>query len=163
MSIRILATGGTIDKIHDPITESLIFTDRSHIADMVSVFNVPNLKFSLMMLKDSFDITNNDRESILSSVQKSTEDKIVITHGTSTMVETAKFLANHVIDKTIVLTGAMRPYSLFQSDSEFNLGCAITAVQTIGNGVYITMNGQVFDHDNVRKDTKTGTFEKTTA
>jgi len=160
MAIHILSTGGTIDKIHDPITEKLIFGDRSHVSDMVSNSNVPNLQFSSVMLKDSLDINNDDRQIMADFVAACDEERIIITHGTSTMVETAQFIAQHSSDKIIVLTGAMRPYSLFQGDSEFNLGCAIGAVQTLDSGVYIAMNGQIFNHDNVVKNTELGIFQK---
>lgn len=160
MSIRIFSTGGTIDKIHDPITESLIFTDRSHIADMLDVFQIPDVKFTSVMLKDSLNINDNDRQSMVDAIRKCDEKMIILTHGTSTMPETAQYLAPQINDKVIVITGAMRPYSLFQSDSEFNLGCAISAVRILDTGVYITMNGQIFSHADVSKNTKLGIFEK---
>ena len=112
-----------------------------------------------LMMVDSMSITDEDREIIALNCKKATEDKILITHGTDTMVETAGLLAEKVKDKTIVLTGAMVPYTFTSSDGLFNLGGAVTAVQVLPPGIYITMNGRVFDWDDVRKNRETGVFE----
>jgi L-asparaginase len=157
--IYILATGGTIDKVHDPINEILVFNGQSHIKPMLDIFRVGDIAYDVLMLKDSLEMTDKDRADIVESIMKQKCDKIIITHGTSTMPETARFIADKIKNKTIVLTGAMRPFSFFQSDGEFNLGCAISAARILPNGVYITMNGQILDAANVIKNTKTGTFE----
>jgi len=112
-----------------------------------------------VMLKDSLDMDDNDRQQILKSCVACGESQIVITHGTDTMVETSQVLAAEIKDKTIVLLGAMVPYQFKNSDALFNLGCAITAVQTLENGVYITMNGKVFNFDEVSKNKELGEFQ----
>lgn len=111
------------------------------------------------MMIDSLDMTDADRRIIMENCRDAAEEKIVITHGTDTMVETAQVIANTVKDKTIVLTGAMVPYKFGSSDGLFNLGSALAFVQTLPHGVYITMNGQYFKSDNVRKNKQVGEFE----
>lgn len=156
--ICIIGTGGTIDKDHDPITEKLVFSESSHIPTMLSEFRVPEIPHSILMLKDSLEMTDADREIIRDAILKRSEKCIVITHGTSTMSETAVYLKKYIQDKVIVLTGAMRPFSLFQSDAGFNLGAAIVSARLLSNGVYIAMNGQVFKAGEVQKDTDKGIF-----
>jgi len=112
------------------------------------------------MMIDSLDMADSDRKIILESCIGANENKIVITHGTDTMVETARVIAGSVKDKTIVLTGAMIPYKFGSSDGLFNLGSALAFVQTLPNGVYIAMNGKYFNWENVRKNKKTGVFEE---
>jgi L-asparaginase len=112
-----------------------------------------------IMLKDSLDMDDNDRQQILKACLACDESQIVITHGTDTMVETSQVLAAEINDKTIVLLGAMVPYQFKNSDALFNLGCAIAAVQTLENGVYITMNGKVFNFDEVLKNKSVGEFQ----
>ena len=111
------------------------------------------------MLIDSLNMNEEHRAKILGKCKSCEEDKIIITHGTSTMVETAKMLGNEIKDKIIILTGAMSPYSIGKGDAVFNLGCAISSVQLIPKGVYIAMNGKIFGYANVRKNDKTGEFE----
>ena len=113
-----------------------------------------------LMMIDSLEMTDTDRETIALNCLKTSEDKIVITHGTDTMVETARVIAEKVRGKTIVLVGAMVPYKFGSSDGLFNLGSALAFVQTLPPGVYITMNGRYFNWDNVRKNKKIGEFEK---
>jgi L-asparaginase len=108
---------------------------------------------------DSLEMTDDDRELILTHCQKSKSDRIIITHGTDTMVDTAHYLANGLTNKTIVLTGAMIPIVFGSSDGLFNMGAALAYVQTLEPGVYIAMNGQYFSHDNVRKNREKGLFE----
>ncbi|MCH8262329.1 MAG: asparaginase, partial [Proteobacteria bacterium] len=108
---------------------------------------------------DSLDMDDNDRQQILASCLACDESRIVITHGTDTMVETSQVLAAGIKDKTIVLLGAMVPYQFKNSDALFNLGCAIAAVQTLSNGVYITMNGEVFNYHEVLKNKELGEFQ----
>ncbi len=156
--ICILATGGTMDKIHDPISESLVFAPESNVPQMLTEFRVDNLPHKILMLKDSLELTDDDRVIIRDAIMACEEDHIVITHGTSTMAQTAEYLQREVKHKTMVLTGAMRPFSLFRSDAGFNLGSAITAAQCLPAGAYIAMNGTVFKAGFVRKDEKAGIF-----
>lgn len=156
--VCILATGGTIDKEHDPITESLVFSDHSYVPEMLSDFRVNDIPHKLIMLKDSLDMTDQDRRIIKDEILKRPETSIVVTHGTSTMAETAEYLIDKIGKKAVVLTGAMRPYSLFRSDGGFNLGAAITAARLLEPGVYIAMNGQIFTAGEVQKNKKIGAF-----
>lgn len=112
------------------------------------------------MMVDSLYMTDADRKIILENCKKIKEDKILITHGTDTMVETAKILGNSIKDKTIILTGAMVPYKFGSSDGLFNLGSSLAFVQTLPQGVYISINGKYFHWDNVRKNKQTGEFEE---
>jgi L-asparaginase len=112
------------------------------------------------MMIDSLDMTETDRNLIAENCIKASEDKIVITHGTDTMANTAKVLAEKVKDKTIVLTGAMIPIKFGSSDGLFNLGSALAFVQTLSHGIYVSMNGRYFNWDNVRKNKQTGSFEE---
>ena len=111
------------------------------------------------MLMDSLDMTENDRDIIVDSCKRCNLDQIIITHGTDTMVDSAKCLAKENIDKTIVFTGAMIPIDFGSSDGLFNLGSAMGFVQSLSKGVYIAMNGRYFDFDKVKKNAKTGIFE----
>jgi L-asparaginase len=113
-----------------------------------------------MMMIDSLNMTDADRRIILENCKQSPEDKIVITHGTDTMVETAQVLGQNLKDKTLVLTGAMIPYAFGSSDGMFNLGSALSFVQALPTGVYIAMNGKYFTWDNVRKNRERGVFEE---
>ncbi len=158
--IRILITGGTIDKEYDPLTGELTFS-KSHLLNMLNQVRC-KVGFILeeAMLKDSLQMMNEDREEILKKCINCLEDKIIVTHGTDTMVETAQVLGNNVKGKTVVLVGAMIPYAFGASDALFNLGCAVSAVQALKPGVYITMNGKIFHWDNVRKNKESGEFEE---
>jgi L-asparaginase len=157
--IRILITGGTMDKEYDPITGELTFA-KSHLSHMLNQVGC-KVKFVLeeMMLKDSLQMRSEDRAKILKKCIHCAENKIIVTHGTDTMVETACVLGKNIKGKTMVLVGAMIPYVFGASDALFNLGCAFSAVQTLPQGVYITMNGKVFTWDNVRKNKESGEFE----
>ncbi|MCF7922525.1 MAG: asparaginase [Candidatus Marinimicrobia bacterium] len=159
MQIQIFITGGTFDKEYNELTGDLYFRD-THLKQMLeqsrSQLDV-NIR-SLMMI-DSLDMTDQDREIILTHCQKSSSDRIVITHGTDTMVDTATYLAKHVKDKTIILTGAMIPIVFGSSDGLFNMGAALAYVQTLKHGIYIAMNGEYFDYDKVRKNRAKGLFE----
>jgi L-asparaginase len=158
--IRILITGGTIDKEYDPLTGELTFS-KSHLSNMLRQVRC-KLTFILeeVMLKDSLQMKSEDREEILEKCVNCPEDKIIVTHGTDTMVKTARVLGNNVKGKTVVLVGALIPYAFGASDALFNLGCAFSAVQALAPGVYITMNGEIFDWDNVRKNKESGEFEE---
>lgn len=159
MKIIIFVTGGTFDKEYNELDGSLFFKD-THLPEMLALGRllVPVETKTLMMI-DSLYMTDADRETIAQNVLNTDGDKIVITHGTDTMVETAKLLADKVKGKTIVLVGAMVPYKFGSSDGLFNLGTALAFVQTLPAGVYIAMNGRYFTHDNCRKNKQTGVFE----
>lgn len=158
--IRIFVTGGTFDKEYNELTGELYFKE-THIHQMLELgrCKVP-VEIRTLMMIDSLNMTMEDREIIAFNCLKCEEDRIVITHGTDTMVETAKVIAEKVKNKTIVLTGAMIPYTFGSSDGLFNLGSAIAFVQVLPYGVYIVMNGKYFNYDNVRKNKKTGIFEE---
>jgi L-asparaginase len=121
--------------------------------------NTTDVSTRTLMMVDSLEMTDEDRELIVSQCIKCDEEKIIITHGTDTMVETALELKAAAIDKTIVLTGAMIPYTFGSSDGLYNMGSAMAFVQTLPNGVYIAMNGKYYAADNVQKNKKTGYFE----
>jgi len=161
MTIRLFVTGGTFDKEYDEIRGRLYFAD-THLVDMLELGRCRlDVSVRTLMMVDSLDMSDADREVILRQCREVEERQIVITHGTDTMVETARVLAEAELGKTIVLTGAMIPIAFGSSDGLFNLGGALTAVQTLQPGVYITMNGRVFDWDAVRKNRDTGVFEET--
>jgi len=155
--IQVFTVGGTIDKIYFD-AKSNYEVGPPNIAEMLeSLCLNPEFQVTSLMQKDSLDMTDADRQLILEAVQNADASKILITHGTDTMVQTAGVLSI-VADKTIVLTGALSPALFKNSDAMFNIGSAITAVQILPPGVYITMNGQVFDHDKVSKDVARGRF-----
>lgn len=159
MKIKILITGGTFDKSYNMHNGKMHFVD-SHIPAMLAEARCrADYKLEKLMLKDSRDMTGFDRQQILSSCEQSGESKIIITHGTDTMVETAQLLAGSISDKTIVITGAMVPYVFERNDSLFNLGAAFSAVQCLPPGVYIVMNGRVFHAHEVVKNRDEGIFE----
>lgn len=160
-NIRILITGGTLDKVHDTISEGLGFEDKqpTHMDELLRQARTEIKSCDVLMKIDSLDMTDSDREVILQAVQTAPEEAIIITHGTGTMGLTAKYLSHYVANKTVVLTGAMRPFSLGQSDAPFNVGGAIIAVQTLPHGVYGVMNGRVFTAGELRKNTQTGRFD----
>jgi len=159
MTIKLLITGGTIDKQYNDLDGELIFT-QSGVEDMLAQGRAKlDISPETVMLKDSLDMDDNDRQQILKSCVACDESQIIITHGTDTMVDTSQVLATEIKDKTIVLLGAMVPYQFKNSDALFNLGCAIAAVQILKNGVYITMNGKIFNYDEVSKNKKLGEFQ----
>jgi L-asparaginase len=163
MTIRIIITGGTFDKHYDEIRGSLTFKE-THLPEILKFVRcaVP-IEVELNQLIDSLDMHTSNRLRILESCRRAKEERIVITHGTDTMVETAAVLGEQGLGKTIVLTGAMVPYIFNNSDAVFNLGCAVTAVQILPHGVYLAMNGRVFRWDRVRKNRELGVFEETGA
>jgi L-asparaginase len=159
MTIRILITGGTFDKEYNELTGELFFKD-THLPEMLKLGRCRvQVDIRTLMMIDSLDMTEQDRALIADHCQKAEEKKIIITHGTDTMADTARFLAGRITDKTIVITGAMIPYKFGSSDGLFNLGSAMAFVQALPPGVYVAMNGKVFPWDNVRKNRKTGEFE----
>jgi L-asparaginase len=159
MGIRILITGGTFDKEYDELNGSLYFKD-THIQEMLDLGRCGlDVHVRTVMMVDSLEMTDVDRQLILENCRKAHEKRIVITHGTDTMAETARLLGPVVKDKTVVLTGAMIPYAFGSSDGLFNLGSALSFVQALPHGVYVCMNGRCFPWDNVRKNKKLGVFE----
>jgi L-asparaginase len=159
MAIKIFITGGTFDKEYDEIRGELFFKE-SHINEMLKLGRCQlDLSVKTLMMIDSLYMTSEHRRIIIENCKKTKEDKILITHGTDTMVETAKVLAKEIKNKTIVLTGALIPYKFGSSDGLFNLGSSLAFVQILPHGVYISMNGKYFIHNNVRKNKKTGKFE----
>ena len=159
MTIKIFATGGTFDKVYNPLGGTLTF-DKTHLHEMLYVSRSRlDVDIETILLIDSLDMKFYHRQKILEKCRGCLEDRIVITHGTDTMVETARLLGSEIISKTIVLTGAMVPYSFVKTDALFNLGCAIAYAQIMQYGVYITINGKHFTWDNVRKNKETGEFE----
>ncbi len=159
MSIRIFSTGGTFDKEYDEIHGELYFKE-THIPEILKTGRcTAHVDVRTLMMIDSTDMTDEDRETIAQNCAKALEDKIIVTHGTDTMVQTAHAIAGKKIDKIIVLTGAMIPYKFGSSDGFFNIGCALGFVQCLGPGVYIVMNGKCFTWDNCKKNLKTGIFE----
>lgn len=160
MAIRILITGGTFDKEYNELTGELFFKD-THLQEMLRLGRCRvDVDVRTLMMIDSLEMTREDRQVIADHCQRADEKKIIITHGTDTMAETASFLAGKIADKTIVITGAMIPYKFGSSDGLFNLGSAMAFVQTLVPGVYVAMNGKCFSWDNVRKNRKTGEFEE---
>jgi L-asparaginase len=159
MTIKIFITGGTFDKEYNYITGQLYFKD-THLKEMLKLGR-SNLDVDVrtLMMEDSLSLTDEDRQLIVHNCRKTPHDRILITHGTDTMTETARFLAESIKDKTIVITGAMIPYTFGSSDGLFNLGSALAFVQSMPPGIYIVMNGICFDWDDVRKNLKTGFFE----
>ncbi|MCA9742427.1 MAG: asparaginase [Deferribacteres bacterium] len=160
MSIRILVTGGTFDKEYDEIRGELFFRD-THLAQMLELGRSRlSVEIEKVMMIDSLEMTDGHRQLILSRCLECPEKHIVITHGTDTMVETAAVLAEKINHKTVVLTGAMIPIAFGSSDGLFNLGSALSFVQVLQAGVYLSMNGQYFAWNNVRKNRELGRFEK---
>lgn len=159
MPIRIFVTGGTFDKEYNELTGELIFKD-TNLPKMLELGRSEvNVDARTLMMIDSLDMTEADRKIIAENCKDDKSDRILITHGTDTMVETAQAIADTVKDKIVVLTGAMVPYAFGSSDGLFNLGAALAAVQVLPIGVYICMNGKIFVYDKVRKNKKTGKFE----
>ena len=160
MKIRIFTTGGTIDKVYfdkksqyevgDPQAGGVL--ERANVCFDYEVTSI--------LRQDSLDLTDEDRFKIKTAVQSALEKRIVITHGTDTMIETAKVLED-IADKTIVLTGSMYPARFRDSDAVFNLGCAVVAAQTLRSGVYITLNGCIFDPGKAQKNVEMNRFERT--
>lgn len=160
MSIRIFITGGTFDKEYNEITGQLFFKD-THMSELLKLGRSRiAVEIRTLMMVDSLEMTDTDRNLIAENCLKAKEDKIVITHGTDTMADTARVLAAKITGKTVVLTGAMIPYKFGSSDGLFNMGSALAFAQSLPHGVYVAMNGRYFTWDNVRKNRQTGGFEE---
>ncbi len=159
MSIRIIITGGTFDKRYDEIEGQLTFK-KSHLPQILRQARVTvPVALERNQLIDSLYMTDDDRRRILEACHKAGERQIVIIHGTDTMVETARLLGEAQLDQTIVLTGAMVPYRVFDSDALFNLGFSLGVVQLLPAGVYVAMNGRFFPYEKVHKNRQKGIFE----
>jgi L-asparaginase len=162
MAIRVFITGGTFDKAYDEISGRLSFRD-THIQEMLQLGRCRlELAVRTLMMVDSLDMTDADRQLILANCRSAAEQRVVITHGTDTMADTARVLGEAELAKTIVLTGAMVPYAFGSSDGLFNLGSALSFVQALPHGVYVAMNGRCFSWDDVTKDKQRGVFETRT-
>ena len=160
MSIRIFVTGGTFDKEYNELNGELYFKD-SHVAEMVRLGRCRlDVEVRTLMMVDSLRMDDDDRDVLLRNCQKCPSEAIVITHGTDTMEVTARLLGEAALPKTIVLTGAMVPYTFGSSDGLFNLGAALAYVQCLPHGVYVAMNGRCFTWDKVHKNRQLGIFEE---
>jgi L-asparaginase len=158
--IRILVTGGTFDKEYNELTGELFFR-HTHVSDMLRLGRCQlGVEIETLMMIDSLQMTDAGRAAIVAHCQAVIESRIVITHGTDTMAETAAALGPKIAGKTVVLTGAMIPYTFGSSDGIFNLGTALAFVQTLPPGVYIAMNGQYFQWNAVHKNRVRGVFEE---
>jgi L-asparaginase len=159
MTLRIIATGGTFDKHYNELTGVLGFAE-SHLPDVIkrTRMTIP-VELQVLPLLDSLDMQDADRQRVLEACQAASENAIVIVHGTDTMPQTAAVLGAAALGKTVVLTGAMIPYVIANSDALFNLGFACGVAQTLPAGVYVAMNGQVFAWNNVTKNRAAGVFQ----
>jgi L-asparaginase len=159
-ALRILVTGGTFDKDYHELEGRLFFRE-THVPEMLRLgrCELP-VEVEALMLVDSLDMTDADRARILAACRSAPEERIVITHGTDTMEHTARSVGAAKLAKTIVLTGAMVPYTFGSSDGLFNLGSALAFAQSLSTGTYVAMNGRVFRWDNVRKNRSSGVFEE---
>ena len=158
--IKIFATGGTFDKEFNELDGKLYFQETNLYQLLQMGRSKLDVKIETLMMIDSLDMTIEDREYIINKCKNEKTKHIIITHGTDTMVETAAKLAETINNKTIILTGAMIPIKFGSSDGLFNLGSALSFVQTLKPGIYITMNGRYFHWDNVKKNKKIGVFER---
>jgi L-asparaginase len=162
MAIRIFVTGGTFDKQYNELTGALSFKD-THLPEMLRLGRSRvDVTIRTLMMIDSLEMTDADRAIVVDQCRQAGETRLLITHGTDTMVETSAALAGAqlpALGKTIVLTGAMIPYAFGSSDGLFNLGSALSFVQLLPAGVYIAMNGRCFEWNTVRKNKETGVFE----
>ena len=158
--IKIFATGGTFDKEYNEINGELYFKETNLFKLLHLGRSRIEVKIETLMMLDSLQMIDSDREYIVDSCKNEKTSRIIITHGTDTMVETAKVLASHIKNKVIILTGAMIPIKFGSSDGLFNLGSALSFAQVLNPGIYITMNGQYFYWDNVRKNKELGIFER---
>ncbi|HXA47809.1 MAG TPA: asparaginase domain-containing protein [Burkholderiaceae bacterium] len=160
MTLRVIASGGTFDKHYDEIAGKLQFGP-GHLDEVIrrSRMTAPVVLEELPFL-DSLDMQNGDRQRILNAIKQATEPGIIVIHGTDTMRETAEVLAHAKLDKTIILTGAMIPYEIVNSDALFNFGYACAVAQLLPAGVYVAMNGRVFSWDKVEKNRVAGVFQE---
>lgn len=159
MNLRILATGGTFDKRYDPMTGVLGFGE-THLHEIVARARAAGpLEVEVVMMIDSLEMVDEHRQRVLAACRAAPEPALVVVHGTDTIVETARVLGQAGLAKTIVLTGAMVPYALADSDASFNLGAAIGFARSLPQGVWVAMNGVARPWSNVRKNRELGVFE----
>ena len=159
--IKIFSTGGTFDKEFNEITGELFFK-KTQLYELLEMGRSKlDIKIETLMMVDSLKMSSTERQYIVDKCKKEKTHRIIITHGTDTMVKTAALLATQIKDKTIILTGAMIPIKFGSSDGLFNLGSAMSFVQVLESGIYITMNGRYFNWNNVRKNKTQGIFERT--
>ena len=159
MKVRLMITGGTIDKFYNQSNGELEF-DKTHFPEMIKRARIKlEIITEELLLIDSLDMVESDRQLILDSCEKCNEEFILITHGTDTMCETARLLGEHEINKTIVLFGSMVPYAINNSDALFNFGCALGSLQLVKPGVYVSMNGRVLPWNDVEKNRDLGVFQ----
>ena len=158
--IKIFATGGTFDKEYNEINGELYFKETNLFKLLELGRSRIDVQIETLMMIDSLEMTDKDRNYISDQCKKESANKIIITHGTDTMVDTATVIASRIKDKVIILTGAMIPIKFGSSDGLFNLGSALSFAQILKPGVYITMNGQYFHWDNVKKNKQLGIFER---
>jgi len=158
-AIRIVVTGGTFDKVYDELTGRLFFKE-THLPEMLRLGRCrAQVEVERLMMMDSLDMTEADRARIVEACRRSPEGRLVVTHGTDTMADSARTLQAAGLGKTVVLTGAMVPYAFGSSDGLFNLGSALSFAQVLAPGVYVAMNGQVFEAGKVVKNRASGIFE----
>jgi L-asparaginase len=159
MSIRLYITGGTIDKVYNQSNGELEF-EQTHFPEMLSRARIGlEIKTEILLLKDSLDMDDDDRELILKNCVECEEERILITHGTDTMCETAKLLGENLKHKVVVLFGSMVPYTVSGSDAFFNLGCALGSLNLLDPGVYVAMNGRTLPWNDVVKNRSLGIFQ----
>ncbi len=159
MSIRLYITGGTIDKVCNQTNGELEF-NQTHFPEMLSRARIEvEIKTEILLFKDSLDMDDNDRKLILKSCVECEEERILITHGTDTMCETAKLLGLNLKNKVVVLFGSMVPYTVNNSDAFFNLGCALGSLNLLDPGVYVAMNGRTLSWNDVVKNRSLGVFQ----
>ena len=159
MSIRLYITGGTIDKVYNQTNGELEF-NQTHFPEMLSRARIEvEIKTEILLFKDSLYMDDDDRELILKSCVECEEERILITHGTDTMCETAKLLGANLKNKVVVLFGSMVPYTISNSDAFFNLGCALGSLSLLENGVYVAMNGRTLPWNDVVKNRSLGIFQ----
>lgn len=159
VGIRFFVTGGTFDKEYNELNGELYFKE-THLPEMLALGRSRvDAEVTTLLMIDSLQMTDDHRQLVARACREAPEDRIVVTHGTDTMVETARVLAAQVPGKTVVLTGAMIPWKFGSSDGLFNLGSALAFAQVLAPGVYLSMNGRWFPWDNVRKNKAKGEFE----
>ena len=158
--IKIFITGGTFDKDYDEKNGKLFFKE-THMREILALGRSRvDVDIETLMMIDSLDMTDKERNKIVQNCINAEERQIIITHGTDTMTKTAKKIGEEKLPKTIVITGAMIPYKFGTSDGLFNIASALAYVQTLPNGVYVAMNGRVFEYNKVKKNIDTGIFEE---
>ena len=159
-ALRILVTGGTFDKDYHELEGRLFFRE-THVQEMLRLGRSRlGVEVQTLMLIDSLEMTDAHRERVLAACRDAPEDRLVITHGTDTLELTARTVGAAGLPKTIVLTGAMVPYTFGSSDGLFNLGSALAFAQTLPHGTWVAMNGRCFPWNDVRKNRRSGVFEE---